>query len=488
MNWKEYLKGFRFFWKGLQAAGREMWVSLEVLIALTLVLSTLLYFVEHAAQPEVYTSWWDAFVWSFMGYLGNPGKFAPGDPITLVGRFLWIAIAIVKIMIFAVPAGLVGSGFSKAMDKEKRDNELAECRQKLRKAFQRVSNKSLRDYINTLPDKGGDRFKTLNFVPAYRAVGWLQSQKGMSEQDIIDTVNKFPEFRMSNKARALNDEEDATDRFLIEHFPINRYYGCCIDRKSKVTIVSTSSYEGLNSGWFGYYLAKFGGFNYVSKEVEVDTDEIDSFYNFSPEPQYDKKTRKEYEDERKKNKIIKSILDRKAASREAFINDIKELVEQCKDGRPWIILLTWHIKDSKNTGDFHFVDNNKNGTAPTVVDTDSYNKLFDRFCREMKTDDLQLESVKTTRYPFLKKNLLYYLKEQKKMDFNGFALRPSSEIVAFDGRRLEIAFRIAQVIKEVLNPGGELRKEDIEGFETGLGYQEQEIDEPEVKNFFVDNK
>lgn len=487
MNWKEYLKGFRFFWKGLQAAGREMWVSLEVLIALTLVLSTLLYFVEHAAQPEVYTSWWDAFVWSFMGYLGNPGKFAPGDPITLVGRFLWIAIAIVKIMIFAVPAGLVASGFSKAMAKEKRDNELAECRQKLRKAFQRVSNKSLREFLNTLPNKGGDKFKTLNFVPAYRAVGWLQSQKGMSEQDIIDTVNKFPEFRMSNKARALSDEDDPADRFLVEHFPINRPYGCCIDRKSKVTIVSTSSYEGLNSGWFGYYLAKFGGFNYVSKEIEVDTDEIDSFYNFSLESLYDKKTRKVYKDEPRKNKKIIKILDDKDKSRNEFIKDISTLSDQCKDDRPWIILLTWHIKDSKNTVDFHFVDNNKNGTAPTVIDTDSYNKLFDRFCNEMKTD-MQLESVKSTRYPFLKNNLLYYLKEYEKMDFNGFALRPSSEIVAFDSRRLEIAFRMAQVIKEVLNPGGEIRKEDIEGFKAGFGYQEQEIDEPEVKNFFVDNK
>lgn len=487
MNWKEYLKGFRFFWKGLQAAGREMWVSLEVLIALTLVLSTLLFFVEHAAQPEVYTSWWDAFVWSFMGYLGNPGKFAPGDPITLVGRFLWIAIAIVKIMIFAVPAGLVASGFSKAMAKEKRDNELVSYRDRLRKAFRRNMNRTLREYLNTLPNKGGDKYKTLNFVPSKRAVGWIQSQKGMSEQDIIDTVNKFPEFRMSNMARALSDEDDPADRFLVEHFPINRPYGCCINRESKITIVSTSSYDELNIGWFTYYLAKFGGFNYVSKELEVDIDETDSFYNYSDEPLYNKKKREIYDDEPKKNKKILSILDKKTNSRKAFVNDIKELAKYSKDCVPWIVLVNWHIKNRVNTVDFHFVDNNKNGTAPTVIDTDSYNKLFDRFCNEMKTD-LQLESVKSTRYPFLKNNLLYYLKEYEKMDFNGFALRPSSEIVAFDSRRLEIAFRMAQIINEVINPGGGMHDKDIDGFKTGFGYQEQKVDEPEVKNFFVDNK
>ena len=74
------------------------------------------------------------------------------------------------------------------------------------------------------------------------------------------------------------------------------------------------------------------------------------------------------------------------------------------------------------------------------------------------------------------------------MDFNGFALRPSSEIVAFDSRRLEIAFRMAQIINEVINPDGGMHDKDIDGFKTGFGYQEQKVDEPEVKNFFVDNK
>ena len=475
MNWKEYLKGFRFFWKGLKAAGREMWVSLEVLIALTLVLSTLLYFVEHAAQPDVYTSWWDAFVWSFMGYLGNPGKFAPGDPITLTGRFLWIAIAIVKIMIFAVPAGLVASGFSKAMAKEKRDKELDEYRQKLRKGFQRASNKPLREYLNSLPDKGGDKLKTLNIVPAYRAMGWIQSQKSMSLQDIVDTVNKFPEFRMSNKARAISDEDDPSDRFLIEHFPLNRSYGCCIDRNSKVTIISTASYEGLNCGWFAYYLAKFGGFNYISKELEVDTDEIDSFYNFSSEPLYDKKKKEEYMDEPKKNKKILKVLDEKDRRRNDFIKDIQGLASQCGDDKPWIILVTWHIKDSSNTVDFHFVDNGKAGLPLTLTDTEAYDRLFSLFSSEV-CENMDFKAVKSNRYPFLKKNLLYYLKDHGKVkDFNGFAFRPSSDIAAFNSRRLEIAFRTASIFNSILTPNGGMINKDSEGFKAGFGYQEQEV-------------
>jgi voltage-gated potassium channel len=52
----------------------------------------------------------------------------------------------------------------------------------------------------------------------------------------------------------------------VEHFIVNRPYGCCINRKSKVTIISTSSHDNPLVGSFAYYLAKLGGFNYVSRE------------------------------------------------------------------------------------------------------------------------------------------------------------------------------------------------------------------------------
>ena len=44
-----------------------------------------------------------------------------------------------------------------------------------------------------------------------------------------------------------------------EMSPINRPYGCCINRNSRVTIVSTSGFDEVGTSWFTYYLAKFGG-------------------------------------------------------------------------------------------------------------------------------------------------------------------------------------------------------------------------------------
>ncbi|MDR9824510.1 hypothetical protein RCJ22_02680, partial [Vibrio sp. FNV 38] len=101
--------------------------------------------------------------------------------------------------------------------------------------------------------------------------------------DIIETCNAFGEFRIKNMTAALGDEELAADRFVVEHFPLNRKYGCCVTRQSKVTVVCPTSWDEVGIGWFAYYLAKMGGFNYISKEVEADMSEPDSFFNLTPQ-------------------------------------------------------------------------------------------------------------------------------------------------------------------------------------------------------------
>jgi voltage-gated potassium channel len=61
-------------------------------------------------------------------------------------------------------------------------------------------------------------------------------------------------------------EEHPQDKLAIAHFPKNRSYGYCIDRGSKVTIVSPGSFIEPAIGNFSYYLALIGGFNYISRE------------------------------------------------------------------------------------------------------------------------------------------------------------------------------------------------------------------------------
>jgi voltage-gated potassium channel len=59
------------------------------------------------------------------------------------------------------------------------------------------------------------------------------------------------------------------DKLAIEHFIVNRPYGCFINRGSEITIVAPSSSWDPAIGYYAYYLAKLGGFNLVSRELGI---------------------------------------------------------------------------------------------------------------------------------------------------------------------------------------------------------------------------
>ena len=463
--------GIRLFKTAFMNTRRQIFVSGIFLVAITCVLTVILYLAESRVDPDF--SFWDAIIWPYEKYLGDPGKVVDDPLMSPIGKLIGTLVGIMGVAIFAVPAGLIGSGLTDAMDEEKREDELDGFRRRMQKAFRRSSNKGLREYLNTLPDKGGEAFKALNIVPQRVAIAKMQVRQGMDMKDVIDTCNKFPEFRLKNMADAKSEEDEAEDRFVVEHFPLNRKYGCFMDRESKVTIVSTGSFDEVGMGWFTYYLAKMGGFNYISKEVEVDTDEIDSFYNLSPEPLYDKKPQSAYETMDKKKKDVKEaieVLNKKQAHRDEFLADLKKVV---KEGS-WVIIITEHLKTRENQTDFHFACTQKDGGNATVNDLTSYQALFNQFEAAMK-EDFGLEStMSSSRYPLLKKNLGYKIRE-KKPNANVFVLRPSSELVNFNDRKLAIAYRMARIISEQLDDNRGIQSGDVADFkETGFGYRKTE--------------
>ena len=90
---------------------------------------------------------------------------------------------------------------------------------------------------------------------------------GMKTDDIFDAVDNSDCFRLINLATTQTIDEHPQDKLAVEHFMINRPYGCCIDRGSKITIVSPASLADACIGNFSYYLALIGGFNYISREI-----------------------------------------------------------------------------------------------------------------------------------------------------------------------------------------------------------------------------
>ena len=454
--------GISLFKTAFMNTRRQICVSGVFLVAITCVLTVILYLAESRVDPDF--GLWDAIIWPYEKYLGDPGKVVDDPLMSPIGKFIGTLVGIMGVAIFAVPAGLIGSGLTDAMDEEKREDELNGFRRRMEKAFRRSANKGLREYLNVLPDGGGEVMKALNIVPQRVKVAKMQTRQGMDMNDIIDTCNKFPEFRLKNLADAHSDEDDAEDRFVIEHFPLNRSYGCFVNRGSKVTIVCTGSFDEVGMGWFTYYLAKMGGFNYISKELEVDTDELDSFYNLSEKPLYDKKTLSEYDEKRDKEAV--EILEEKQARRDEFFNDMKEVVH---DGS-WVIIITEHLKTKENQTDFHFAYSQKGGANTTINDMEAYQHLFEQFDAAMKTD-FGLDSViASPRYPLLKKNLGYSIRKDI-ADANVLILRPSSEIVNFNDRKLAIAYCMASVISQQLDGGRGIQPDDVKDFkETGFGY------------------
>ena len=454
--------GIRLFKTAFMNTRRQIYVSGIFLVAITCVLTVILYLAESRVDPEF--RFWDAFIWPYEKYLGDPGKVVDAPLMSPIGKFIGTLVGIMGVAIFAVPAGLIGSGLTDAMDEEKREEELNKYRRRMQKAFRRSANKGLREYLNALPDGGGEAMKALNIVPQRVKVAKMQTRQGIDLKDIIDTCNKFDEFQLKNLADAHSNEDDVEDRFVIEHFPLNRSYGCFVPRGSKVTIVSTSSFDEVGMGWFTYYLAKMGGFNYLSKELEVDTDELDSFYNLSEKPLYDKKPLSAYDE--KKDKEAVRILKEKQARRDDFDVDLKKVVQ---DGS-WVIIITEHLKTKENQTDFHFAYSQNGGANSTINDMEAYQHLFEQFDAAMKTD-FDLDSViSSQRYPLQKKNLGYTIRKDI-ADSNVFVLRPSSELVNFNDRKLAIAYRMASVISQQLDGGRGIQPDDVKDFkETGFGY------------------
>ena len=82
-------------------------------ILLTLV-SGLMYFAEHDAQPEAFATLPEAIWWST---LMMTGEFTV-TPITFLGRVLGMVIAILGVGLFALPAGIIASGFLEQLNNQ----------------------------------------------------------------------------------------------------------------------------------------------------------------------------------------------------------------------------------------------------------------------------------------------------------------------------------------------------------------------------------
>ena len=258
-----YSKSFNLLSNAIKEKRRELIVSMQFLIVITVILSLVLFFAEHEEQPDVYRNGFISVIWAFAQYIGDPGQFADTPPITGVGRVIACIVGLLGIAIVAVPAGIIGAGFTEALEKEAKKNQLEENSRKMLGSFQRKL----------------DRPSQLQVVRPFITFTQLQARCGLKADEVFDVINseKNPQFRLINTASTIPNKDQATDMLALENYLKNRSYGLFIDRGSTVTIVNPSAFIDAGTGNFSFYLALLGGFNYISREVG-DRSEFHSYF------------------------------------------------------------------------------------------------------------------------------------------------------------------------------------------------------------------
>ena len=102
-----YSEGLRRLDDVIRRKRGELVSSLLLIVILLTLVSGLMYFAEHEAQPEAFATLPETIWWST---LMMTGEFTV-TPVTFFGRVLGMVIAILGVGLFALPAGIIASGF-----------------------------------------------------------------------------------------------------------------------------------------------------------------------------------------------------------------------------------------------------------------------------------------------------------------------------------------------------------------------------------------
>lgn len=410
-----YMKAFNILSRAIKAKKQEMMVSLQFLCIVTLILSFILFFVEHEVQPEVYNNGWRSVVWAFAQYIGDPGGFADTPPISLIGRLIACAIGILGIAIFAVPAGLIGSAFTEVMEEDGKIEELKENNYRINE-FMLV--KSIK--------RGGIYFPAKNI-----SSGDLQLDLGLSDTEIIKAVAASKNLRLKNLAAAISSGPK-TDMIVVNQFYVNNEYGCHIDRGSSVTVVNPLGRGDNGLSYFDWHIAQMGGFNYVANELFSRT-------HPNPEARCNFYTTADSEGNR--------VFD-------AFINDIT--AGKTKDD--WIVIIAGEQIVKNSPYDFHFELGGERGETSFDFEgcipwnSELVRQLYEDFSAtieeklNMKTDMHQIQP-KVAEH-----NLARYLKS--KTQANVLLLTVSYDLMLFNKNVYQAIMKVA----EILNRNLETRK------------------------------
>lgn len=403
-----YMRSFKLLAKAFQSKKEELWVSVQFLTIVTVILSFVLFFYEHQAQPEVYDNGIVSVVWAFAQYIGDPGGFAETPPITIVGRLIACIIGVLGIAIFAVPAGLIGAGFTEAMADDKNRRKI---------------NENIRSIVHSFKFEKDQQHTSLFVVPRYKEVNTITTRKFIPFNDILEAVKESDCLHLYDMVNAMNAADHPESKLVVFNYKRNTVYGCCIDRGSRVTIVSTSGNTEPASSWLAYHIAKLGGFNYVAKETETDLDNPTSYYNIPN--------------------------DASCPNLQLFLDDITRLASRPNS---WVIPILGAIGLKSRETQFHFCynttkhDSSYDDPKALIKDYITFDKMY-KYVAEVLENNYGYKSDKNEWYAIGKQNVGHHIVAD-----NVFTLRVECFVYMFDNRYLQVIKDLAESFHQTLEP------------------------------------
>lgn len=237
--------------KAIKNKKTELTVSLGMILMLIISASVLMYFLEHEAQPKSFENLYKSLWWGIDKYLTSTGG-EDINPITPAGNFLSGLIAILGVGMFALPAGIIASGFIEEIENDKLFKKLTSLELKLESAF------TVEYFAPVIKIK-----KNLNLSHLPRkwlSINDIKYKMGITESSVLQVCE------FSKKFKITNVNIDGTTTVGLEYINLNRTYGQCINRNSKLTIVNLYPFTQPYFGHFSFAISELLQANYISNE------------------------------------------------------------------------------------------------------------------------------------------------------------------------------------------------------------------------------
>ena len=318
-----YSKSQNLVINAIKNKGKELILSSQVVLFLTIIMSAILYHIENNIVSDNFKDIVDAFIWSVSKFIGGVGGYGDFEPVTFWGKFIATLVGLLGIALFAVPAGIIGAGFVEEIENIKNEEINVERNRALTEIFQF-------DHLESW--KRGKR--EIGLPSLRRKVLKISDAKLrllLTDQELIEIARDGKGIRLKNFV------SEGVEQHIIESFLENRSYGTFTNKNANTTIISVLSADQPFLGHFSYSISEYLNANYISVEKC-------SISNFIPRYKVDLRKQDCYLDNSK--------------SSNQFVNDFKnDLLEVVADES----LVIYFACGARDKGDFNLLNGGKKG-------------------------------------------------------------------------------------------------------------------------------